>query len=274
MGSIFYTNVLFEPSTINPFNDNKPYEYNWIMLKLLDDADFLLFTGGGQENIFQVIVTKKCIDWKYRIMDFIEYELAYNKNVIVAISESDLDIAKNEYCGHSCTDRFLRAYEQKILVHSTTWDCWQSIKKSGCLKSWNKLETQNSIKEERPIGEKLGDPYDYSDYIMFTNGGVAGEIVVSSKQKGQIVMNIDEPYEPGARLYFDAEKIANDGLLVRDGAHIKVKDELSLESYLIWAVTEETISLKNKDVSPREFANESDRLFQEKYGFHLVQNNE
>lgn len=208
-------------------------------------------------------------------MDFIEYETAHNKNIIVSVSRCDLDVAKKEYSGHGYEDRFLRPYEQGVLVHSTTWDCWQSICNCGCLKSWNMLKAENSIKEEKPIGNKLGDPYDYSDYIMFTNGGVVGEIIVSSKQKGKIDMNMDRPYKPGARLYFDAKKIANDGLLVRDGAHIKVKDKLNIENYLICSITLETMGLNyNNEISPRTFANESDRFFQDKYGIQLNEQNE
>ncbi|KRQ87563.1 hypothetical protein ABG79_00364 [Caloramator mitchellensis] len=147
MANIYYTNVFFEPSTLNPFSENRWYDRNWIVLKLLDDADYFLFTGGGQESVFQVIVTKKCSDWKYRIMDFIEYETSHNKYIIVSVSRGDLDTAKKEYSGHSYMDRFLRPYEWKVLVHSTTWDCWQSIKKDGCLKSLNTLKLEDFIKE-------------------------------------------------------------------------------------------------------------------------------
>ena len=42
----------------------------------------------------------------------------------------------------------------------------------------------------------------------------------------------DAKYRTGARLYFDAEKMARDGLLIRDGFHIKVKDSLPLAPYL------------------------------------------
>lgn len=270
MANVYYSNVFFEPSTTNPWNDNKLYENNWIMLKLLEDAEYLLFTGGGQESIFQVIITKKLADWKYRIMDFIEYESAHDKNIIVAVSEYDLEVAKMEYNGHHYLDRFLRPYEQKVLVHSTSWDCWQSINNDGYLKSWNLLKFENATKEERPIGDKLGDPHDYSDYIMFTNGGIAGEVVILSKQKGEINMDSDALYKPGVRLYFDAEKIANDGLLTRDGAHLKVNNKLPFEKYLIWAASLDTIDLDYIEVTPRKFANESDRLFQEKFGIQLA----
>lgn len=269
--NIYYEGLSFEPSETNPYDENKAYGVNWIMLKLRETADYFLFTGRGRSGIFQVIITKRCSDWQYRIMDFLGYERSYDKNIIAVVSEHDLEDAKSEYEDHSYMDRLLRPYEQRVLVHSTTFDCWQSIKKDGCLKSWNLLKLEGDIDEVSPIGEKLGDPYDYSDYIMFTNGGASGEMVVSSKQKGRIDMNIDTPYNPGARLYFDAQRIADDGLLVRDGAHVKVKDELPLDKYLIWAATADMADLYRQEITPRKFADVSDRLFQARFGITLIQ---
>ena len=74
-------------------------------------------------------------------------------------------------------------------------------------------------------------------------------------------MDIDAEYKTGARLYFDAEKIAKDGLLVRDGAHIKVKNCLPLEPYLIWTATWEKVGLESQISTPRIFAELSDEKF-------------
>ena len=78
------------------------------------------------------------------------------------------------------------------------------------LKSWNVLHAENSITEDRPIGSLLGDPADFSDYIMF-GGGVTGEVVVRAKETGKITMDLNSPYMSGARMYFDAKKMAEDG---------------------------------------------------------------
>ena len=123
--------------------------------------------------------------------------------------------------------------------------------------------TQNrkTITEEQPIGIQLGDPMDFSDYIMFGDG-VTGEIVVNSKQQGKIVMDTDAEYLTGARLYFDARRMAQDGLLVRDGYHLKVKDILYLEPYLIWTATWETIGLASQVFTLRIFAEQADKRFQ------------
>lgn len=115
--------------------------------------------------------------------------------------------------------------------------------------------------ETQPIGRLLGDPDDFSDYIMFSNGSISGEIVVLSKQMGRVTMNPNMKYHPGARLYFDARKIAEDGLLIRDGCHLKVKDKLPIAPYLIWAATWKSVGLINNLSTPKEFTELSNEIF-------------
>lgn len=126
------------------------------------------------------------------------------------------------------------------------------------LKSWNRLKAEKAIGEERPIGFQLGDPEDFSDYIMF-GGGITGEIVVNSKQQSRIVMDGDTEYLTGARLYFDARRIAQDGLLLRNGCHLKVKDSLPLFPYLIWVATWENVGLTSQISTPKIFSEQADR---------------
>lgn len=136
-------------------------------------------------------------------------------------------------------------------------ESWKNIQRDGVLKSWNKLKTENIVLEEHPICMKLGDPKSFSDFIMF-GGGVTGEIVVHSKQVGKIVMDINAEYKTGVRLYFDAKKIAKDGLLIRDGCHMKVKDALPLTPYLIWAATWDKIGLSSPIFTPKIFSEAAD----------------
>ena len=91
--------------------------------------------------------------------------------------------------------------------------------------------------------------------------GVQCELVVASKQNGRIVMDPDEDYQSGARLYFDATKIAEDGLLIRDGAHLKVKDFLQLEPYWLWTATWMNVGIPDRVTTPRIFAEIADRIF-------------
>ena len=251
----------FTENNINPITNNE-YDESWLVLTLSKDIPEPMIVGSNNGSAYTIKISKQLHpNWKMAVGDFIDYCNDNNLNGIVAITENDYQEAQNYYIGHSFDETVLRDYETSILVHSTSMENWQKIQKDGMLKSWNKLNFEKSIIENEPIGKQLGDPVHFSDYIMF-GGGVSGEIVVNSKQLSKIVMDIDSEYKTGARLYFDAERIAKDGLLVRDGAHIKVKDCLPLEPYLIWVATYEKIGLENQISTPRIFAELSDTTFE------------
>jgi hypothetical protein len=139
---------------------------------------------------------------------------------------------------------------------------------SGELKCWNILRSEQTDWEEKPIGAVFGDPVNYSNYMMFGTGGFYQEIIPLSKQKGRIDMDVDGFYTAGARLYFNAEQVANDGLLIRDGVHVKIKGRLPLNPYLIWTATPEILGISEL-TTPRIFAETADRLFTEKFGLPL-----
>jgi hypothetical protein len=227
-----------------------------VTFKLIDKADFQLCTGRDSKGEFGIIVTKECDEWAYRLFDFIGYETDIKNEYRLEVTDSDYEEAKNTYGNHSFTDCFLRSYEPKMLVHSTTKESYGKITRDGCLKSWNMLSTHSTP----PIGQLLGDPPDYSDFVMLSSGGIAPEIVVQSKQNGEIVTNQDAAYTPGVRMYFDAVKIAGDGLIVRDGAHLKVKDKLPLAPYLQIAVTTEILGLP-QITTPKIFSEKADEIY-------------
>ena len=118
---IFYTNNTFNQYDLNPFDGNSPYSQEWILFKLIDKADdFRHLTTGGGDQVFRCIMTKEEKDQKYRLNDFIQYETTYNRNIILAVDDSDMAIAKAEYGAHRYDESFLRSYEPRVLVHSTT----------------------------------------------------------------------------------------------------------------------------------------------------------
>ncbi len=78
-------------------------------------------------------------------------------------------------------------------------------------------------------------------------------------------MDINAEYQTGARLYFDAKRMAQDGLLVRDGCHIKVKDRLPLAPYLIFAATWDNIGLTSPISTPKIFSEMADAAFRTKF---------
>lgn len=248
-------------NSINPITGHE-YDNSWIILMLTDSPDYQQMSGSSNGCAYTIKVSRKQYkDWKMAVGDFIGFCKANEKNAILVMSEAELKSAKNHYEGHRYNEAFLRENESTVLVHSTPMNSWKQIKRDGMLKSWNILKTQKVITEEQPIGIQLGDPTDFSDYIMF-GGGVTGEIVVNSKQQGKIVMDTNAKYLTGARLYFDGKRIAQDGLLVRDGCHLKVKDMLPLRPYLIWVATWETIELESQVSTPKIFAEQADRKFQ------------
>lgn len=264
---IYYTDNKFDKFTKNPYKDNMPYDNSWVLLQLLDNAEFISFTGNNGEGIFRFILTKQMKEWQYSVMDFIQYEMTCNKNIIADVYSEDLKEAEKLYAGHCYKDNFLRVYENSVLVHTTTPNAYKQIIRDGSLKSWNMLHQKDSD-NSLPIGASLGDPPDYSDYIMFNQGGVSSEIVIASKEKGYIDMDIHSPYTAGARFYFDAEKIAKNGLLIRDGAHLKVRNSLEIEKYLIWTATPDILGLP-QETTPFEFGTKSDEMFQNKFGIML-----
>ena len=199
---IYYTEAAFDMLDINPYS-GAPYNEEWILLRLTDNADFSSKTGNDGHRLFQFVLSKNNADWPFHFMDFIEYESGLGRNIIAAADKSDVEIAKRLYSGHCITDKYLRDYEKPYLVHSTDSKSYEKILKSCCLKSWNTLKSENSGYEKEPIGRLLGDPKDYSDYIMFSDGGYFNELVVMSKQKGEISSDIDATYKAGARMYFD-----------------------------------------------------------------------
>jgi len=238
-----------------------PDDYqHWIRFVLVDTTDYTMFTS-TEENIFTLKVSKHYPQWALALCDFIGYEESYGKNIILDLSKEDFGLAKQNDSNHHYQDKFIRDYEPEILMHSTTWSSWEQIKSDGLLKSWNMVKKSNPDFEKEPIGKQLGDPQNYCDYIMFSDGHVAGEIVVASKLHGYIEMDINKEYQTGARLYFDMKKIAEDGFLIRDGAHLKVKDQLPLEKYLIWVATWMNTGLSSQISTPMEFTIAANNAF-------------
>lgn len=251
----------FTESRINPIT-NCAYDASWIVLMLTDSDAYEQFVGSTNGCAYTIKVSRsKCENWMIAVGDFIGFHKANGKNAILAMSKADYVNVQKHYGNHKYNETVLRKNEPSVLVHSTSMSSWEQIKKDGMLKCWNMLKSENTIAEASPIGVDLGDPPDFSDYIMF-GGGIAGEIVVSSKQKGEITMNADSSYLTGARLYFDAEKMARDGLLLRDGSHLKVKGTLPLHPYMIWAATWDIIGLESQTSTPRIFSEQSDSVFQ------------
>lgn len=245
---------------INPITGKK-FDSSWIIFALTSSADYRTVTGSGNEGVYSIQLSKVLNeDWRFAVGDFIGYCEANGLNGILVMSEIDFEDAKRLYAGHHYDEPTLRQGEPLVLIHSTTTENWSSIQHDKMLKSWNRLKKDNAITENCPIGAQLGDLAEFSNYIMF-GGGNSGEIVVSSKLSGFINMDVNAEYHTGARLYFDARHMAQDGLLIRDGVQIKVKNALPLKPYLIWAATWDKLGLESPVSTPKVFAETADKQF-------------
>lgn len=251
MGKIYFADKLSEH---NPFSENGDYGSDWVSIKINKSPHIIPEKG----FIYGCSIGKKVKFWESRVMDYINYNLVYNRNIIFVGNKRLYKRALKRYGNHSIYDKELRTYEEKIIVHSTTKENYAKIKNQGCIKSWNILKQESDNLEKEPIGALLGDPKDFRDYIML-GSGVQCEIVVLSKQKNKLCYDVNEEYIPGARFYFDAKQLAENGILVRDGLHYKVKDMLPL-NYALFIATIDNIPLKGK-ITPKTFSETSDKEF-------------
>lgn len=257
---MLYRTEVFTESSINPVTE-KPYDPSWLILMITDDPDYRFHTGSNNGCAFTSRISRvKNPQWYISAGDFLAFHGEEGKNIILVSDRETADAIHSGYIGHSPSDRFLREDEPDILIHSTTPKGWTSISREGMLKSWNTLMHEGRTCEDIPIGAQLGDPVEFRDYIMF-GSGITGEIVVSSRQSGFINMDPDAIYTPGARLYLDARRMAADGLLVRDGVHIKVKDSMPLFPYLLFAATMDSLGMEGSYSTPNEFACKADAAF-------------
>ncbi len=253
MGNIYFTRKLTEH---NPFSENGKYGDDWVSISLNRSRGIMPET----KFLYGCAIGRKVDFWEYRVMDYINYNLMYDRNIIFVGSKWLYKKALKKYGDHSIYDRKLRPYENRFVIHSTTAENYQNIKKQGCIKSWNILKKEIPDFETQPIGAMLGDPEDFRDYIML-GSGVQCEVVVLSKQKNQLFHDADEEYIPGARIYFDNILLAEKGFLVRDGLHYKVKNELPLDLALFTA-TIDNIKISGK-ITPNSFAEAADIKFSE-----------
>ncbi len=262
---------VFEETDVNPVT-GKCYDDMWMAFCLTDSADYQKMVGRSCSGaVYTVRVSKACGNWQMAVCDFLQYCDERQKHVILCISDKDLAAAQYMYAGHRWNDPYIRDGEPHILVHSTTYESWRHICEDGCLKSWNTLRRTRKTWETVPIGHALGDPFDFRDDIMFSDGALAGELVVLSRQKGSIVMNPDMSYRCGVRLYFDADKLAEDGRFFRDGIHYKTTEVLPLQPYLLWYADWRAAGLTSDVTTPRIFTEAANRAFCTRFGQRLVQ---
>lgn len=249
------------PTELNPFTTMGDYGKEWS--SFIYDEEIRHYSNIYDGTKVYVIRVNPKTDLKYeRLFYYLIYEIKNGRNVILSLPKYiDFNEILESFEKFPLDNQF-REGDAKYLVHSTTKESWDSIKKSGMLLSPNELKKQGINILEIGIKPML-EPEDYSDYIMLDVLEGCGELVVNSRNLGYISTDPDIKYMPGVRLYFDAEAIIKDGYGIRDGLHIlKVKDKLSLEKYLIdWVSTE---SFRKKEWTPSTFTSEANKYFLER----------
>lgn len=230
-----------------------------IKCTLTDSNDYNSFCS-LENSIYSVKISKKYHYWYYDLCDMMCFYDNSEVELITDISDDDILLAKTLYGNHKFNERFIRECETDIMVHTTTLEAYREIVSDGAVKCWNLLKKEKKHFEEKPIGSLLGDIADFSNYVMLSPFNVNNEIIVASKQKGCIDTNPEQIYKPGARFYFDAKKLAQDGLLLRDGQHIKVRNEIPIDRYLIWCATANDIGVPD-ETTPLYFYEQSNKKF-------------
>lgn len=230
---------------------------------LTNSRDYKSFCG-LENSIYTVKISKQYKYWYYYLCDMIDFYSDSCVELILDVLDDDIELAKTLYGNHSYNESLLREYEPTVMVHTTTLESYKKIIADGSIKCWNLLKQQKESFEDKPIGSLLGDIEDFSNYVMLSPIDVNNEIIVASKQKGAINTNPNQTYQAGCRFYLDAKKLANDGLLLRDGQHIKVKNEIPLDKYLIWYSTAERIGLP-VETTPNRFFELSNKEFRKRY---------
>lgn len=262
MCKIYRAPIRWRPTELNPFSLKGDYGKEWSAF--IYDEEIEHYSNIYNDTLVYVLRVNPKMDFNYRrLMDYLTYEIQNKRNVVLALPEYiDFNGILAMFTGiHS--DYELREGDAEYLVHSTTRESWDSIRKSGVLFSPNELKRQGiNILE---IGLKpMLEPEDYSDYVMLDVLEGCGELVVNSRQRGYICTNPNIEYVPGVRLYFDAKAIIRDGLGTRDGLHIlKIKDKLPLDKYLIECVSAKLF--ENREWTPSTFTDASNKYFLKNY---------
>lgn len=252
-------------SRVNPVT-GRNYSKDCIIFILEEGQDAGMACGQSENGVYTAKIKTGSLNWKMAAGDFISYNNSLNHEAIMCIPKKRLIEVEKAYAGHSYNEKKLRSYEPGFLVHSTTYENGQGILKDGYIGSWNLLKQEKKINEEMPVGKILGDLDYFSNYIMFSKGEVSSEIVVMSKQAGRIIMDTNNKYRTGTRFYFNAGIMAEDGVIIRDGLHIKTEGKLPLKPYLLWWTDWKKSGLESQFSTPYIFTEKANQIFKEKYG--------
>ncbi|MCE5216663.1 hypothetical protein LLH03_06480 [bacterium] len=225
------------PESSNPFSAAGSFGPTWSCFHLCAAEDEMVRNGRSRSGLYTASFGRRTPHLLQRLGDFLRYEAAQGRSVIVACPEGvSAEALVEEALEPEFSPTAVRPTDPRWLVHSTTREAWSQIQACGELRSAALLGGVDCS----PIGELLvGDPPDYAQHVALGTMDAPGpEFVVACRQAGRMLPSPDIEYRPGVRLYFDAHLILRAGLGVRDGLHtLKVRDRLPLEPYLVAKVS-------------------------------------
>jgi hypothetical protein len=228
----------------NPFTQDGNYGHEWSAFCITARDDDQYFTGQVDRGPFSARFGQKVPYLQKRLADFLRYENAHGRTVILSIPEDmDGDRYASEALASTPDSCMVRPEDPAVIVHATSAAAWMSIQADGFLKAASQLSQAIGTEQDRNSSTLLDayrdqEPPEYREYIMFGEMESCGpEMVLASYQVGRFVSDEEAAFLPGMRLYFDNLRIIADGLAVRDGLHlIKVYRQLSLQPYLLDAI--------------------------------------
>jgi len=251
----------------NPFTPDGAYGTGWSAFEICDSDDDRRIYGRSSSGLFRDTNGREVENLETRLADFLRYENAHGRNVIVACpADMDIDSLVASTLENTPAGAIIRKNDSRWVVHSATLETWELIGKSECLKSFARLKAEGVPAHGIGFSE-LGEPDDFAEYVMLGEfDGIGCESVVASQAVGRVFTEEHTPYTPGVRLYFDAHKIITAGRAVRDGVHtLKVRDHLPMQPYLVAAATVADIDPQGmvEAWTPRLFLEQANVWFKE-----------
>ena len=124
----------------NPFCGDGSYGPAWSCFEIVDVDGDRFFHGTGPTGLFGLHVERLVADLETRMADFLRYEAAHGRTVIVAApSDSDKSALIERAQQHTPEGPVVRLSDPRWAVHSTGSDAWRSIRRCGELQSLARL---------------------------------------------------------------------------------------------------------------------------------------
>ena len=248
----------------NPFSEDGAYGPEWSCFCLSGTSEKLDFCG-STNGLFTFCLGPKARNAKIRLADFLRYESAHGRKVILSFPEGvDPEAYVQQAIAEAPDANAVRESDPRWVVHSTNGQAWKGIQRDGGLKALSVLRDDGTPVLSVGYGQ-LGEPPEYAEHIVLGRiGAVNPEHVVASQQRGCIFTEEDVPYEPGVRIHFDNHRIIRSGLGVRDGLHtIKVHRFLPLEPHMVAAISRADVDPQGDvpEWTPRTFWTAANEAF-------------